>query len=205
MGYHSEINIIRDGFYPFGGASVKVWLNPCGGLSAINMEDAGAVESVDIISAASGDLKKPRVAERQIREAEKMLRPRGYKLSYRMKYTQTPSTGSGIVLVARTSTGCIIGADGLGERGKVAEDVAAGAVVKLLSTIDTGACVDEYMSDQLLPYMALSGEPCSITAPAVTSHAETNMRILEGFLPVKFEAEQQGTVFRISCSKAPSS
>jgi RNA 3'-phosphate cyclase len=202
MGFHSEINIIRDGFYPVGGAGVKVWVNPCESLGALELSDVGSIESVDIISAASGDLKKPRVAERQIREAEKMLKPRGYKVSFRMKYTETPSTGSGIVLVARTSTGCILGADGLGERGKVAEDVAAEAVVRLLSTIDTGAAVDEYMSDQLLPYMALSGKPCSITAPVVTPHAETNIRVLEYFLPVKFDISREGEIFRIACAKA---
>jgi RNA 3'-terminal phosphate cyclase (ATP) len=166
------------------------------------MEDAGSVEYIDIISAASADLKKPRVAERQIREAEKMLKAKGYKISFRMRYSETPSTGSGIVLVARTSTGCILGADALGERGKVAEDVAAEAVARLLQTIDSGAAVDEYMGDQLLPYMALSGKPCSITVPALTSHAETNMKVLEEFLPVAFSAERKGSIFRISCAPA---
>jgi RNA 3'-terminal phosphate cyclase (ATP) len=200
MGLHSEINIIRDGFYPRGGASVKAFVIPGKELSAVNMEDAGSVEYIDIISAASADLKKPRVAERQIREAEKMLKARGYSISFRMKYTETPSTGSGMVLVARTSTGCILGADALGERGKVAEDVAAEAVAMLLRIIDSGAAVDEHMGDQMLPYMALSGKHCSITVPVVTSHAGTNMHLLEKFLPVKFSVEAKGSIFRVSCA-----
>ncbi|MFH0956790.1 MAG: RNA 3'-terminal phosphate cyclase [Candidatus Aenigmatarchaeota archaeon] len=202
MGLHSEINIVRDGFYPRGGACVKVFVIPCKDIGAVSMEDAGSVESIDIISAASSDLKKPRVAERQIREAEKMLKSRGYKVSFRMKYTETSSTGSGIVLVARTSSGCILGADSIGERGKLAEDVAAEAVVKLLKTIDSGAAVDEHMGDQLLPYMALSGKACSITVPVVTSHAGTNMHILETFLPVKFTVEGKCDIFRVSCAPA---
>jgi RNA 3'-terminal phosphate cyclase (ATP) len=202
IGLHSEINIIRDGFYPRGGASVKAFIIPGKGLLALNMEDAGTVEVVDIVSCASADLKKPRVAERQIREAEKALKAKGYKISFRMKYTETPSTGSGIVLVARTSTGCILAADALGERGKVAEDVAAEAVIKLLALIESGAAVDEHLGDQLLPYMALSGKSCAITVPVVSSHAATNIHLLEKFLPVKFSIEAKGAIFRISCASA---
>ncbi len=199
MGYHAEINILRHGFYPVGGSRVRLTVEPCGGLKGISLSERGDVTSLDVVSVASAGLKKPRVAERQAREAETMLRKRGYKPLTKKRYSESSCNGSGMVMVAKTAGGCVLGADGLGERSKSAEEVAAEAVRGIMSVLDSGACVDQFMCDQLLPYMALSGEPCEMTAPAVSMHAATNMHVLEKFLPVKFAVEQSGNLSRITC------
>lgn len=191
MGYHSEINIIRHGFYPVGGAVVKVMIQPTDELKPVRLEEQGSIESIDVISVAAARLKKPRVAERQFREAELMLKKRGYKLNVKSIYSDSACPGSGMVLVARTDTGCIIGSDGLGEKGKSAEEVAAEAVNSLNRTIESGASVDEYMSDQLLPYMAMAKGKSSITSPAMTGHAQTNIHIIEKFLPSRFSVNKK--------------
>jgi RNA 3'-phosphate cyclase len=197
MGHHAEINIIRHGFYPVGGAHVKVMIEPCGKLKPLCMQERGKVTSVDVISTASASLRKPRVAERQSREAVRMLK--SYEVNARTRYADSSCPGSGLMLVARTENGCILGSDGLGERGKPAEEVAEEAVNKLMETIGSGATVDEHMSDQLLPYMALSGEECVVTAPSLTMHAKTNMHILEKFLAVVFGTEAAGDSVKIRC------
>ncbi|MCD6495737.1 MAG: RNA 3'-terminal phosphate cyclase [Candidatus Aenigmarchaeota archaeon] len=193
MGYHAEINIIRHGFYPVGGSKVKMIVQPPKKLKPVVMKERGDIESIDIISVAAMRLKKPRVAERQYREAESMLKKSGYSIEVKSGYSETPCPGSGMVLIAKSANGCIIGSDGLGEAGKKAEEVASDAVNALLGVIRAGSCVDEYMSDQLLPYMAMAEGRSAITAPVLSSHAQTNMHILEKFLPVKF------TVSRTDC------
>ncbi|MBN1896767.1 MAG: RNA 3'-phosphate cyclase [Candidatus Aenigmarchaeota archaeon] len=193
MGYHSEINIIRHGFFPNGGAVAKVIVQPPEELKPINLTEGGKIEAIDVISVASLRLKKPRVSERQYREVELMLKKRGYELNVKKQYSESACPGSGVVLVGRSDTGCIIGADGLGERGKSAEEVASEAVKSFNKTVDSGACVDEYMSDQLLPYMALAKGKSSIKAPLLSSHAQTNIHILEQFLPVKFNVSEKGS------------
>lgn len=199
MGYHAEININRHGFYPVGGAVANVMIEPPGKLEPLTMDSPGKVTSVDVISIASSQLKKPRVAERQVRTVEEMLRKRGYELNVKMKYSDSRCAGSGVLLVARTENGSILGADGLGERGKPAEEVAGEAVKKLLGNIDSGAAVDEYMSDQILPYMAMASGKSTMTAPVLTSHAETNMHILKQFLNVTFDVETRNSVVKIGC------
>ncbi len=199
MGYHAEINIIRHGFYPAGGAAANVMIEPSEKLEPLVLGNPGKVVSVDLISVASSQLKKPRVAERQVRTAEKMLKKRGYELNVKMKYSDSNCAGSGVLLVARTENGSIIGADGLGERGKPAEQVAEEAVRKLLETIDSGAAVDEHVSDQLLPYMAMASGKSTITAPVLTGHAETNMQILKQFLNVTFNVKKQNSLVNIQC------
>ncbi len=199
MGYHAEINIIRHGFYPSGGASVRVMIHPPDKLKPLRLDEPGKVVSVDVISVASSQLKKPRVAERQSRAAESLLKGEGYELKFKTVYSDSACNGSGMLLVARTENGSIMGADGLGERGKPAEEVAEDAVKKLLATVKSGASVDEYMSDQLLPYMAMPSGKSSVASPILTRHAETNIHILEMFLPVKFVVEQSGPAVKIEC------
>ena len=55
------------------------------------------------------------------------------------------------------------------------------------------------MSDQLLPYFALSGKRCSLTVPALTPHAATNIHVLEKFLPVTFSVGNVPAGVRIEC------
>ncbi len=199
MGYHAEINILRHGFYPIGGARVKVMINPGAGLKPVNVHEQGEIETIEGISIASAHLKKPRVAERQARIVEEAMRKRDYECSIKTRYVESSCPGSGIVLVARTELGCILGSDGLGERGKPAEVVGEEAVNAMLFAIDSGAAVDGHMSDQILPYMALSKEKSTITAPNSTMHARTNMWVIKQFLPVEFDTDEQGGNVKIEC------
>ena len=52
--------------------------------------------------------------------------------------------GTGIVVVAETSTGCLLGASGIGERGVQAEQIANTAADELIEAIYSGACVDQW-------------------------------------------------------------
>lgn len=52
--------------------------------------------------------------------------------------------GTGIVMVAETSTGCLLGASGIGERGVQAEQIANTAADELIDAICSGACVDQW-------------------------------------------------------------
>lgn len=52
--------------------------------------------------------------------------------------------GTGIIMVAETSTGCLLGASGIGERGVQAEHIANTAVDELIEAVCSGACVDHW-------------------------------------------------------------
>src|SRR5690606_32624064 len=85
---------------------------------------------------------------------------------------------------------------GFGEKGVLAEDVAAGAVAELRRWLDSGAPVDEHLADQLLIPMALTaahaseGDPAPhFVGPTPSLHTTTNAQIIGRFLPVEFEFE----------------
>ena len=52
--------------------------------------------------------------------------------------------GTGIIVVAETSTGCLLGASGIGERGVPAEQIACKAADELVEAVYSGACVDQW-------------------------------------------------------------
>jgi RNA 3'-phosphate cyclase len=187
MGHHAEINILRHGFYPVGGARVKVMIEPCPGLLPIDMSERGEVVTVEGVSVASSSLKKPRVAERQARTIESAMKKHGHDCAIKTVYVDSSCPGSGVLLVAKTAKGCIMGSDGLGERGKPAEVVGEEAADSMLKAIGSGATVDEHMCDQILPYMALSGGRSRIIAPGLTNHARTNMWVIQRFVPAEFK------------------
>ena len=52
--------------------------------------------------------------------------------------------GTGIIIVAETSSGCLLGASGIGERGVPAEQIANTAADELIEAVWSGACVDQW-------------------------------------------------------------
>ncbi|MFH1173573.1 MAG: RNA 3'-terminal phosphate cyclase [archaeon] len=143
-------------------------------------------------SHASQELAQTRVAERQAQAAKLTLaQPCSMQESYRV----TASVGSGITLVSRggSSEGTdphqpqLVSASVLGEQGKQAEIVGKEAAQQLLDELNTGAVVDAYTADQLIPFLALSGD--TITTSKITKHILSNIYVTEKFLPVQFRIE----------------
>ncbi len=200
MGFHAEIMIDRHGFYPVGGARVSIKVKQTKGFKPLLLEKPGTVISIKGISVATKELEKPKVAERQESSFRKVLAPLGLKIEIDSRYVEADCPGSGLVAWAETDTGCILGTDGLGERGKPAEDVGKEAAEKLLKTIRSGATVDERLADQLLLFMALAEGESRIISPRFTCHCNSNLFVIQKFLPVKSKIEKSGenALIRIS-------
>ncbi|RBL66114.1 RNA 3'-terminal phosphate cyclase, partial [Pseudomonas sp. MWU13-2625] len=76
---------------------------------------------------------------------------------------------------------------GFGQNSLRAEKVADIAIDQARDWLDSGAAVAEHLADQLLLPMALAGGG-SFTTPRMTEHLESNIRVIEAFLPVRIEA-----------------
>jgi len=187
-GYKMKHKIIREGFFPKGGADVQVHAYESK-LKPINIIDKGLLVSLKGKSVASLSLKQAKVAERQAKAAKKgLFKYFGIDAKISAEYSDTLCPGSGIQLWAETENS-IIGANALGEINKPAEVVAGEAVNNLISEYENG-CVDKHTADQLIPYMALAGSG-RILASEITGHVTTNAYIVEQFLPVKFKIENK--------------
>ncbi|MBR9678450.1 MAG: RNA 3'-terminal phosphate cyclase [Nanoarchaeota archaeon] len=175
--------IIQRGFYPRGGAKVKIIFKPSQ-IHSNNLLERGKIKEVKGISVASKNLEGRRVAERQKKGALKEMID--YQIKVKTVYAQSDCPGTVVNLWAETEN-TVIGANQVGDKKTLAETVGRNAAKKLLKELDNKACVDEHMTDQVLPILALAGGAVKI--PKVTSHAETNMWVIEKFVGKKFEVK----------------
>lgn len=198
MGYKANLEILRYGYYPVGGAEVEVEIEPAE-LSALQLVDAGKIISIHGISHASKELQKAQVAERQQKVARKIIFDElGIVPDIEAKYEDSACPGSAMDLWAETENS-FLGSEGLGERGRRAEDVGKEAAEKLVGYLKAASPLDEHAEDQLVPYMALAQGRSLIKASQITNHTRTNIWVTEKFLPVKFSIDENENT--ISCSK----
>jgi len=188
MGFDCSLRLIRRGYYPRGDGCVEALINPSS-LTKANF-DTNHCNLVEGISHSSG--LPAHVAERQASASQKKLQEDGFDSKISLEVNDYASTGSGITLWCGT-----VGGSALGKPGLRAEKVGESAAEAILSELNSGAGVDIFLADQLIPYIALAGGG-SFTTRIITPHTKTNIWVTEQFLPVKFKIEKMETgLFRV--------
>ena len=191
LGASIRIQLLRRGHYPRGGGQVAVEANPAAVLRPVEALEFGQLEKIGGVSHA---VNLPRhVAERQAKAARETLAAYGYDAEIEIEVRDDGlGPGSGVVLWARSTAGHTVGGDALGERGKPAETVGREAAERLLKVLKSGASTDPHLADMAVLYMALARGRSVISTSEWTSHLETNIYIVERFLPVKFKTSTVG-------------
>lgn len=185
MGGKIFTRIMRYGYYPKGGGNVRVDVEPVDSLKPLRVTERGEPQRTGIWSFASELLKGRQVAERQMEAAQKLVGKTDYPL---VSYVKTESPGSSVHAQAYYSN-CWLGASAVGEVRKPAEEVGKEAAQLLKAQLQSSACMDRWMSDQILPFLAMAAEngPSEVRVAEITSHCLTNAWVIEKFLPVKIE------------------
>ena len=182
MNYEVSVEVISNGFFPKGGAELKIKTKKAN-LKPLQLKERGNLNSISCYSFASNDLKSRKVAERQSETVRKLLDE--YEINTCNKYVQSYCPGSGILLVADFEN-AVLGFDVVGEKQKTAEMVGEEAALGFKTQLDSEAIMDEFMADQILPYLALAKGNSQIKIPHLTRHAETNIWLIKQFLNVNF-------------------
>lgn len=189
MGYEVSMSVQKEGFYPKGGALVEVLSGKVKSFNMIDLMEKGKLVSLSGRSIASEHLRNAKIAERQASIAKRLLFDH-FKIDAKIKveYVNTLSPGSGIQLWAETEH-TILGGNSLGEVGKKAEVVGEEAARFLIEDYEHG-CIDRFTSDQLLPYMGMTGQGRFLSSK-ITDHVKTNIFVIEQFLDVKFNVKDK--------------
>lgn len=188
MGVKVEINIIKRGYYSEGGASVEATVFPSK-LKGLDLINRGNLKNIKAISGASESLKEKKIAERQMAGVREVLGKLKLPIEEKIEYYQTLCPGSQICLIAEFEN-TTIGTDNLGRLGKRAEDVGKEAALELLKESKTNACLDRYLTDQILPFIALAQNKSRISASEITEHSRIIIQVIEKFLKGKFEIKE---------------
>jgi len=203
---HLEMD--KRGYYPKGGGKIslkiraKYDMRTAKESTPFNLLDQGKLLQIRGVSHASSKLSEQRVAERQAEACKLKLKSLGVPVNLEVEYADTLSPGSGIVVYGVCGIGgevdvlnpIRLGGDGLGERGKPAEDVGFEAAESLITSLKSGAPVDHNLADNLIPYLALFGG--RIRIEKFTNHVKTNMSTVEAFLGKIFEVDENGIITR---------
>ncbi len=191
MGVRVNITVKKRGFYPEGKAEVMAESRPLKGsqIKPVSLINPTTLKKVLIVSGATKDLQKKKVADRQVSGVKQVLSKLDLPLEERVEYYDCQSTGSQINIVAQLEN-TVLGADNLGKLGKSAEEVGKEAALSFLKEVRSQACLDKHTSDQILPYLALASGESRVKASEITPHCRTNMRVIEKFLKGRFNTEQ---------------
>ena len=199
-GFRMDVDIQKHGFYPKGGALVKCTLFPPKSkimpISLIELGDLDLIQGEIIIT---NQLRRNNVGERIQKSVLEQLK-KNLKIDIKIdfKYVNSLSPGVGLSLWACSDTGAIISSGTiLGERNITSENLGKLAVNELFKYIKKEVPVDNYLSDQLIPFMAIAKEPSRIKVLEITNHTHTNLELIRLFLNRKYYIKRENTHFII--------
>ena len=88
-----------------------------------------------------------------------------------------------------------------GEKGVSAEQVAGALVKEVKAYQASEGALGQHLADQWMLPLALAvverGGAASFTCTELTEHATTNIRVIEKFVPVRFDVESTGSSHRV--------
>eukprot|EP00729_Bicosta_minor_P014169 gene14169-1491_t len=180
FGFTAKPEVEARGYFPRGGGVVKLGVDPVvGKLKAITLTDRGHVTHVKIRAFHAGKVPQ-KVATTMAETAEAMISAEftaaKAKVAIEVEVISEASAignGCGLLLVATTTTGCIFGGSALGKPKVKANVTGEKAAKELLSALQHGGCVDEWLQDQLIIFMALAEGTSEIKTGSLTLHTKT--------------------------------
>jgi len=183
MGAGVRSQLERPGFIPAGGGRFQVDVIPTARPKQLELLQRGRLVSQKAVACVAHIPRE--VAEREVSAIRK-------KLSWSEQETEVvelkDSSGPGnVVMLEIESEGVTEMFTTVGERGVRAETVGKRAAGRAAQYLASEAPVGLHLADQLMIPMAMAGAGRFLTTE-LTEHARTNMKVIEKFLPVRFEA-----------------
>uniref|UniRef100_A0A3Q2DHB5 RNA 3'-terminal phosphate cyclase n=1 Tax=Cyprinodon variegatus TaxID=28743 RepID=A0A3Q2DHB5_CYPVA len=189
FGVRFDCDIKMRGYYPKGGGEVMVTVNPVKELQPVTMTDRGNITKIHGRAFVAGVLPY-KLAKDMSAAAVRTIRKEIKELYINIQPVQEKDkaygNGNGIIIIAESSTGCLFAGSALGKKGVYADKIGIEAAEMLLRNIRHNGCVDEFLQDQLIIFMALAKGTSRIRTGAVTLHTQTAIHIAEQLTQAKF-------------------
>lgn len=186
MGARVALKLDRHGFYPAGGGRWRAEIAPCAALQPIAIPEC--VAPTDWRTVATVANLPFDVAEREAATVVTMLNGTREQMTCRTVDADGPGNFVEVELVSQNITEIFTG---FGKREVSAELVATNLAHEVRAYLAACVPVGPHLADQLLLPMALAGSGSFLTQRP-TEHTRTNIEVIEKFLPVSFEVEEEG-------------
>jgi len=185
MGARVSVKLERRGFYPAGGGRFTVAVEPVASLSRLDLRERGALKAIRGWAVVSG--LPVSIAHRELKLVERAFSVDPNRLK---ALEEARPVGPGNAVMIEVESGHVTELfTGFGEKRVSAEAVAERVCAETKAYLDSGAPVGEYLADQLLIPLAMAGGG-SFTAAPLSSHAVTNIDVIEKFMPRKFSVDR---------------
>jgi len=197
-GFQVGCRLIKYGFFPAGGGEIAFDIQPWQKEQGQVINICQPLQDQQVYARIYIAKLPAHIAQRQ----EKLLLQSELNIQNVGHVEVTDSVGPGnCVMIRICSESRIVVFTAFGMKSKPSEKVI-GEVVKLAKDfLGSGAAIDRFLADQLLIYMAIT-QAGYYTTNELSTHLQTNMEIIKKFLPVSFDIEQQGQIYKISCELA---
>jgi len=204
-GFQADCRQLKSGFFPAGGGKITIDIQPWQKNASQKIDFCGPVEQAQIYARIYTAKLPERVAQRQ----KRLLSESGLDLQDIEHVDVTDSVGAGNCVMIRLCPRRFASQNrsregsritvftAFGMKGKPSEQVVGEVVAQAKDFLASGAGIDRFLADQLLIYMALAKGGC-YTTNELSAHLQTNIEIIQKFLPVSFNVEHQGQIYKIS-------
>ncbi|KAJ7208156.1 RNA 3'-terminal phosphate cyclase domain-containing protein [Mycena haematopus] len=200
FGLKADVDVRRRGYFPKGGGQVHVTVFPCvdgAKLTAASVLKRGAITRIGGVAHVAG--LPAHLAKTMADSAIARLVASGFAPDppvpfvdiavTRERNENTVGAGSGIVLWAELEGGGMIGGSAVGNKQKDAVAVGEEAANELIKGLEAGGCVDEWLEDQIIIFMALAEGTSEVRCGkhGLTLHTQTAIWVAEQLTNAKFE------------------
>jgi len=188
IGIEFTVAASRRGYYPRGGGKVTAAIWPSAGLRPLALAGKQEVKEVLLVSRCGG---LPRhVAERQLGSATADLVQAGFGIaSTKLTEEQSDSPGSSI-LAYHVGPSAYIGTDGIGAKGKRAEEVGRETAARFIGAARSGGCFDSNLADMVIPLLSLAPGESRVAIPPLTPHLVSGLELASQFTGCSWSVEE---------------
>jgi RNA 3'-terminal phosphate cyclase (ATP) len=206
MGVRLALRVVRAGYVPRGAGILDLHITPTQRpLRALSLTQQGHIDKVSGI-AFSSHLEERRVSERMACTCEDHLVKAGLSATIeRVNDTAALHAGASLAVWGESSTGCILGADRAGARGRSSEAIGRFVAEALLADLAREATVDRHMADQLVLFAALAQGTSRYLVPYHTDHLASNLWLTSQFGAQVLLQGQQVMIEGLGCRAYPES
>lgn len=186
MGMALGIRMERPGYVPAGGGILHLDVTPVRTvLKTLIRDRAGGVKKIWGV-ALSSRLKHQSVSDRMASAAKAAFADAGYHAQIDAFYDDSAlQPGAGFAAFADMTGGPRLGADRAGAPGRRSEAIGKYVARQLLEDVGTGATVDRYTGDQIIPFAALASGESLFRIPRLSDHIQSSAWLSEKFLGAK--------------------
>jgi RNA 3'-terminal phosphate cyclase (ATP) len=183
-----KVEVEKFGFYPKGGGEVRVFVEPSK-LKGVEILERG--ELIGIFGKCVLSKLRDDILEREERGIKEIFE------DARIEKIRRDSISEGTaVTVWANYKNTVLGYDLIGEKGKRAEEVGREAAKGLMEEILKKGCIDKFMSDQILIYMAMAGNS-KVLISEITDHAKSCFKVISNFIEKEFLIKEKNGVFEV--------